>query len=157
MRTITTDAVARWIAVGGGSVWVTDESSRSVVRLDPKTNAVAETISVGNGPTGIAFGQRAAVGRELARRYGLPHRSGECGVTATLAVGGGPGAVAVGRGAVWVSAEFGQRLVQSIRMPADPKVVGDVAIRNRPKGVIASDDGVWVAVQEAGRGHREVR
>lgn len=154
VRTITTDAVGRGIAVGGGSVWITDESSRSVVRVDPKTNAVAETISVGNGPTGIAFGERAAwVANSLDGTVSRIDPE-SAAVTATLAVGGGPGAVAVGRGAVWVSAEFGQRLVQIDTDPADPKVVGDVAIGNRPKGVITSDDGVWVAVQEAGQGHR---
>ena len=154
VRTITTDAVGRGIAVGGGSVWITDESSRSVVRIDPKTNAVAETISVGNGPTGIAFGERAAwVANSLDGTVSRIDPE-SAAVTAILAVGGGPGAVAVGRGAVWVSAEFGQRLVQIDPDPADPKVVGDVAIGNRPKGVVASDDGVWVAVQEAGQGHR---
>ena len=34
-----TDALGRGIAVGGGSVWVTDESSRSVVRIDPRRGA----------------------------------------------------------------------------------------------------------------------
>ena len=154
VRTIKTDAVGRGIAVGGGSVWITDESSRSVVRLNPETNAVAETISVGNGPTGIAFGQRAVwVANSLDGTVSRIDPE-SVAVTATLAVGGGPGAVAVGRGAVWVSAEFGQRLVRIDPDAVDPKVVGDVAIRNRPKGVVASDDGVWVAVQESGRGHR---
>jgi YVTN family beta-propeller protein len=154
VRTIKTDAVGRGIAVGGGSVWITDESSRSVVRLNPETNAVAETISVGNGPTGIAFGQRAVwVANSLDSTVSRIDPE-SVAVTATLAVGGGPGAVAVGRGAVWVSVEFGQRLVQIDPNPADPKVAGDVAIGNRPKGVVASDDGVWVAVQEAGQGHR---
>ena len=35
---IPTGALGRGIAVGGGSVWVTDESSRSVVRIDARTN-----------------------------------------------------------------------------------------------------------------------
>ena len=154
VRTITTDAVGRGIAVGGGSVWVTDESSRRVVRVDPATNAVAETISVGNGPTGIAFGERTVwVTNSLDGTVSRIDPE-SASVTALLAVGGGPGAVAVGQGAVWVSAEFGQRLARIDPDAAEPKVVGVVAIGNRPKGVVASDDGVWVAVQEAGRGHR---
>jgi YVTN family beta-propeller protein len=154
VRTITTDAVGRGIAVGAGSVWVTDESSRRVVRVDPETNAVAETISVGNGPTGIAFGERALwVTNSLDGTVSRIDPE-SASVTALLTVGGGPGAVAVGRSAVWVSAEFGQRLARIDPDAADPKVVGDVAIGNRPKGLVASDDGVWVAVQESGRGHR---
>ena len=154
VRPIKTDAVGRGIAVGGGSVWVTDESSRSVIRVDPETNSVAETISVGNGPTGIAFGERAVwVANSLDGTVSRidPESSA---VTDILAVAGGPGAVAAGQGAVWVSVEFGQRLVRIDPDAVDPKIVGDVAIGNRPKGVVASDDGVWVAVQESGRGHR---
>jgi YVTN family beta-propeller protein len=153
-RPIKTDAVGRGIAVGAGSVWVTDESSRKVVRIDPEANAVAETIGVGNGPTGIAFGERAVwVANSLDGTVSRidPRRAV---VTDIVPVGGGPGAVAVGRGAVWVSAEFGQRLVRIDPDAADPRVVGDVAIGNRPKGVVASDDRVWVAVQESGQGHR---
>jgi YVTN family beta-propeller protein len=153
-RKIKTDAVGRGIAIGGGSVWVTDESSRSVVRIDPATNRVAEEVSVGNGPTGIAFGERAVwVANSLD---GTVSRidSESASVTALVPVPGGPGAVAVGRGAVWVSAEFGERLVRIDPDRSDPKVVGDVAIGNRPKGVIASEDGVWVAVQESGQGHK---
>jgi YVTN family beta-propeller protein len=151
---IKTDAVGRGIAVGAGSVWVTDESSRRVVRIDPETNKVAETVGVGNGPTGIAFGERAVwVANSLD---GTVSRidSQRAVVTDVVTVGGGPGAVAVGRGAVWVSAEFGQRLVRIDPDAADPKFVGDVAIGKRPKGVVVSDDRVWVAVQESGQGHR---
>ncbi len=154
VRAIETDAVGRGIAVGGGSVWVTDESTRRVVRIDPVTNRVAETVSVGNGPTGIAFGERAVwVANSLDGTVSRIDPQ-TAAVTALLAVPGGPGAVAVGQGAVWVSAEFGQRLVRIDPDAADPKVVGKVALGNAPKGLIASDDGVWVAVQESGQGHR---
>ena len=153
-QTIATDAVGRGVAVGGGSVWVTDESSRRVVRVDPQTNRVAETVPVGNGPTGIAFAEGAvwvanSVDGTVSRID--PERAA---VTATLTVAGGPGAVAAGAGAVWVSVEFGQRLARIEPDAAEPRVVGYVAIGNRPKGVVATDDGVWVAVQESGRGHR---
>ena len=154
VRTFKTDAVGRGIAVGGGSVWVTDESSRNVTRIDHETNRVAETISVGNGPTGIAFGEQAvwvtnSIDETLSRID--PETAA---VTATLPVAGGPAAVAAGGGAVWVSAEFGQRLVRIDPDPADPRVVGEVAIGNRPKGVVVAEEGVWVAVQASGSGHR---
>jgi YVTN family beta-propeller protein len=153
-RAIKTDAVGRGIAVGAGSVWVTDESSRRVVRIDPETNRVAETVSVGNGPTGIAFGERAVwVANSLDGTVSRIDPQ-SAAVTAIVIVGGGPGTVAVGNGAVWVSAEFGQRLVRIDPDAADPKVVGDVAIGNRPKGLVVSGERVWVAVQESGQGHR---
>ena len=153
-RAIKTDAVGRGIAVGAGSVWVTDESSRRVVRIDPETNRVAETISVGNGPTGIAFGERAVwVANSLDGTVSRIDPQ-SAAVTAIVTVSGGPGAVAVGNGAVWVGAEFGQRLVRIDPDAADPKVVDDIAIGNRPKGLVVSGERVWVAVQESGQGHR---
>ena len=151
---IKTGAVGRGLAVGGGSVWVTDESSRSIVRIDPATNRVAETVSVGNGPTGIAFGERAVwVANSLDGTVSRIDPE-TASVTAVLTVPDGPGAVTVGQGAVWVSAEFGQRLVRIDPDSVHPKVVGGVAIGNRPKGVAVADDGVWLAVQESGEGHQ---
>ncbi len=43
------------IAVGEGSVWIADPSTRSVVRVDPKQNGVVR-IKVGARPRGIAVG-----------------------------------------------------------------------------------------------------
>ncbi len=153
-KTFTTDAVGRGIAVGGGSVWVTDESSRSVMRVDPEANRIAETISVGNGPTGIAFGEKGVwVANSIDETVSRIDPETAV-VTATLPVAGGPAAIAARGGAVWVSAEFGQRLVRIDPDPADPRVVGEVAIGNRPKGVVVADEGLWVAVQASGSGHR---
>ena len=152
VRTIETDAVGRGIAVGAGSIWVTDESSRRVMRIDPETESV-ETIPVGNGPTGIAFGQRA-VWVANALDGTVSRIDPDTDAVATLTVAGGPGAVAVDRGAVWVGVEFGERLVRIDPDPRRPRVVGEVAIGNRPEGMVVSEGGVWVAVQASGRAHR---
>ena len=64
----------------------------------------------------------------------------------------GPSAVSFSRGAVWVSAEFGSRVVR-----IDPRrgvVVGSTPIGNRPEGLATGDGGVWVTVQASGEGHR---
>jgi peptide/nickel transport system substrate-binding protein len=154
VRTINIDAVGRGIAVGGGSVWVTDESSQRVVRFDPTTNSVAETVSVGNGPTGIAFGERAVwVANSLdgtVSRIDAARRT----VTGLVTVGAGPAGVTVDRGSVWVTAEFGQRVARIETREGEPRIVDTTAIGNRPKGVVATGDGVWVAVQASGEGHR---
>ena len=101
----------------------------------PETNAVAETVSVGNGPTGIAFGDGSVwVANSLDGTVSRidPRTSA---VTATIAVGERPDAIAVGPGAVWVSVEFSERSRGSIR--AKTEVVADVPIANRPKGARA--------------------
>ena len=71
---------------------------------------------------------------------------------ATIPVPGGPSAVSFTKGAVWVSAEFGSRVVR-----IDPRrgvVAGTTPIGNRPEGLAGDNGGVWVAVQASGRGHR---
>ena len=41
------------IAVGFGSVWVSNEAANAVVRIDPEADAVGPPIGVGNGRTAI--------------------------------------------------------------------------------------------------------
>jgi YVTN family beta-propeller protein len=55
MATIPIEGIVSDITVGAGAVWAADSSSGTVVRIDPKTNAVVETIRLGNRPDGIAF------------------------------------------------------------------------------------------------------
>ena len=45
------------VAAGEGAYWVTNADGHSVSRIDPGTTAV-QTIQVGNGPSGIAIGDR---------------------------------------------------------------------------------------------------
>ena len=47
------------VAAGEGAYWVTNADGHSVSQIDPGTNAVVETIQVGNGPSGIATGDGA--------------------------------------------------------------------------------------------------
>ena len=75
-------------------------------------------------------------------------------MTATIRVGNGPAAVAIGNGAVWVSVEFGDRVVKIDPAGAEPRIAATLPLGNRPKGIALGDDGVWVAVQASGQGHR---
>ena len=43
------------IAIGNGAVWVANSLDGTVSRIDPNTNAVVQTIPVGNGPSGIIY------------------------------------------------------------------------------------------------------
>ena len=149
---ISTDALGRGIAVGGGSVWVTDESSRSVVRIDARTNKWTETVSVGNGPTGIAFGHGSvwvtnSLDGTVAR---INPRTNK--MTAVIPVGEGPDAIAIERDAVWVSAEFSEEIARID--PTKDQVVERIPVANRPKGLALLENRVWFAVQASGSGHR---
>ena len=44
------------VAVGEGSVWVTNALDRSVSRIDPRTSGLVQRIDVGGDPSGIAVG-----------------------------------------------------------------------------------------------------
>jgi len=92
------------IAVGAGAVWVTNQLGDSVSRIDPATNRVVETITVGRGPVGIAVGLGAVwVANSLDGTVSrIDPRANE--VVDTTKIGGAPGYVTVGPGAVWVTA-----------------------------------------------------
>jgi len=69
-----------------------------------------------------------------------------------IPVAGGPSALAFGGGRLWVGLEFEQRVVRIDTRTGRQTAVFRVG--NRPKGLAAAQDGVWVAVQASGTGHR---
>jgi len=93
------------LAAGAGAVWVTDQASNRVWRIDPKLNAVGTTIPVGQQPSGIAVGAGSVW---VASGDGTVSRIDPATdrVTATIAVGGTPSGIAVdGTASVWVSVD----------------------------------------------------
>jgi YVTN family beta-propeller protein len=92
------------LAAGAGGVWVGDESSDRVWRIDPKLNAVGTTVRVGAGPSGIAVGLGSVW---IASADGTVSRidPSSSGVVATIKVGGTPSGIAVGAGQVWVAVD----------------------------------------------------
>ncbi len=91
------------VAAGEGAYWVTNADGHSVSRIDPGTNAVVETIPVGNGPSGIATGAGAVwVVNSLD---GTVSRidPGTNTVVQTIPVGGGPLGIVYAAGSVWVA------------------------------------------------------
>ena len=90
------------VAVGQGSVWVTNYNDGTVSRIDPVTHAVVP-IQVESTPTGIAVGADAVW---VTNSYsGTVSRidPADDSVVATIPVGNGPTGVAVGDGSVWVA------------------------------------------------------
>jgi YVTN family beta-propeller protein len=51
---ISTSTHAMGIAIGAGSVWVTNDRAGTVTRIDPKTNSIVATIKVGGSPGWVA-------------------------------------------------------------------------------------------------------
>ena len=110
VTTIRTPAVGddAHIAVGQGSVWVTSgRDGGPVYRIDPHTDRVTATVTVGGSAIGITVGRgwvwvtRVSAGSESGEVLRIdPHRNRVTGPSIT--VGPGPAQLSFGSGATWV-------------------------------------------------------
>jgi YVTN family beta-propeller protein len=124
-----------------------------VIRIDPTTGEqLFAPIHVGNGPTGIAFGDGSAwVANSLdGTVYRIDPDTNS--VTAAVTTGDGPDAVAVDARGVWVSNQYGGDVVRID--PGRNLVAQRVSVGSRALGLTTSGDAVLVAVSSSGAGHR---
>ena len=132
------------VAVGEGAVWVANRGENAVVRINPRTNSVVKTITVGRSPRGLAVGGGvvwvASEDDDVVTRIDAESYS-----TTTITVGDAPGAVAFGADAVWV-VNSGDATVSRID-PETNEVVETIALAHRPAGVAVSGGTVWVTIQ----------
>jgi branched-chain amino acid transport system substrate-binding protein len=123
------------LAVGGGSVWVTDVEEGLLWRIEPGPDPTTRTIDVGFGATAVTYGNGAVwvanfVRDEIAR---VDVRTNE--VTETIRLAGTPPSVAAGAGTAWVSiagAPSGESLPASVCGPV-------LAGGRKPDVLIVSD------------------
>jgi YVTN family beta-propeller protein len=136
----------RAVAFGEGSVWVANDLTGTVLRIDPQTLAMQNLIRLptGSAPRGIAVGGGSvwvtdAIGSRVFRvdpRTNRPVGSG------TSILSGDPEGVAFGRGYVWVTDETGDSVTRIDPATGQGAVVEHVG--NGPRGIAAGDEGVWV-------------
>src|SRR5581483_2897121 len=91
------------IAVGHGSIWVTNAGDGTITRLDSKDGSRNDTIDVHSPVHGIAYGANSLwvtdpVGNGVIR---VPVSSPSA--TIRIDVGSGPSAIAFGGGRAWVA------------------------------------------------------
>jgi DNA-binding SARP family transcriptional activator/ABC-type branched-subunit amino acid transport system substrate-binding protein/streptogramin lyase len=133
------------LAVGAGSVWVTDPYDGTLWRVTPGPNPLQRTIDVGTGADSVAFGDGAVWVANSLRGTLTRVDPASNRVTRTLALGSTPRAVAVGSGAVWVAmggggpvTAAGERVDGVRALP--PAICGRVvAGPDRPKLLLVSD------------------
>ena len=131
------------VAAGEGAIWVTSSSGGgSVVRLDPQSHDVTDTIEVGNGPVGIAVGAGAVwVANSLDGTVSrIDPATGR--VVDTIPVGNTPTAVAFGAGAVWVT-NVDDRSVSKID-PVAGAAPQTIDVDAAGRGIAVGDGAVWV-------------
>jgi peptide/nickel transport system substrate-binding protein len=140
-------AVPSDIAAGLGSEWVTSYDDGTLIRIDPATSAVVQTVSVGRGASGVAIAAGDAwvadtLEDRVARVSGATDE-----VVQRIPVGQGPGGVAAGEGAVWV-ADAGSGTVTRID-PLSGAVLGTTRVGAAPSAIAVGDGVVWVALRDA--------
>ena len=137
------------IASGFGAVWAS--TAMAVVRIDPLTNGVAETIPVaGIGDTGkLAVGEGAVwVTHGISEVSRIDPSTSE--VVATIDVGPGVRGIAVGGGRVWVTREPQPDEVEGYLVQIDPaanEIVGSpLRIGVGPGPVTFGAGAAWVTL-----------
>jgi YVTN family beta-propeller protein len=134
------------IAVGDGSVWVTNQGSNTVSRVNPSTRAVVDSIDVGKSPAGVATSSGSVWVADSAARSVSRINVATGRVVATIATGNSPTAIAVGSGGVWV-ANTGDGTITRIDL-ASGQASPAVSVGSLPDALAIDATGLWVASQD---------
>jgi len=145
VRSIPLPRAPAAIALGSGSVWVTDNEQNLVRRIDPDTGKTFRRIQVGNDPVGIAADHDAVwvANRGDGSLSRIDPRTNS--VTKAISAGETPVAVAAADGAVWV-ANGGDGTVARVD-PRTNQVVAKISLGHRPQGVVVAAGAVWVTLR----------
>lgn len=130
------------VAVGGGSVWVSDLACGVVVRIDPAARRVVGSLTVGGSASGVAFADDSVwVGnrseKQVVRIDPVANRT-----QASVEVDGYPLGLAAGEGSIWAVDES-EGSVHRID-PETNRVVATVKVGKNPHYVAVGPTGVWV-------------
>jgi YVTN family beta-propeller protein len=137
------------IALGAGSVWVSDRinpEGAAIRRIDPQTGKIVKTIAVEAGSEAIvfAYGPVWVVNASEDSLLRIDPRTSK--VVREIPVGQSPSGVAVGAGALWV-ANSDSGTVSRVD-PETRSVTDTIELGQRPLGVLFHDDLVWVTVRD---------
>ena len=132
------------IAYGAGSVWVTNSGDNTVMRINPKTHEVIQTVLVGSNPVDIAVSDtRAWVANagdgtvsEIDTNTSMP-------VGTPIPVGSLPGAIAADDNGAWV-ANSGDGTIQHIDARSG-RAGSAVTVGEDPQGIALDGTSLWVS------------
>jgi YVTN family beta-propeller protein len=139
--TIGVGASPAGVAVGEGSVWVTNAADGTVSRINVEINEVSQELPAGSVPSGISIGDGAlwiadSIGAQLLR---LDPTSGE---TEAVPLAGKPSGVVFSKDGVWVSvAPAGVARVD----PAELSVTLTQTVGSGPTAIVGAFGSIWVA------------
>jgi YVTN family beta-propeller protein len=121
------------VAVAGqGAIWVPNTGDGTVSRIDPSTNRVVATITIGNQ---LAFYQRECEAKGSVHSFmGTSFHVRDCDL---------PSALATGTGALWVLKNDDQTVLRID--PTSRRVLARIALGFVPFDIAATDKAVWIS------------
>src|SRR6187549_3042164 len=124
-----------------GAVWVANDRSGTLARIDPKTNRVTRRLRLRPGLFSVThgFGALWAVNYDRDTLSRVDPRTGR---VRSVRVGAVPFDVVAAFGRVWVTAWEAGRLVEVD--PRSLRIVRRIAIGPRPTGLHVAGGGLWV-------------
>ena len=144
----------RSVITGYGSVWVTTGPTRTVIRLDPRTNAVIARIPMPDPASVMAVGAGAIwvtsfPGNSLTRID--PWRNRVTGTISLAPGGAGPVGVTVFRGFIWVANHDGEPTTSVSKIdPATMRVVDVIPVGADdfagPQWIVSGAGSIWTNV-----------
>jgi virginiamycin B lyase len=137
-------------AAAAGALWVANDGSGTLARVDPRTNRVTARVRVGRGSCAVAAG---AGGVWVANyRTGLVLRvDPRTRKVRRVFVGGSPFDLVVAAGGVWVTGFENGTLVRV--EPRTLRVVRRIRLGGAPNGLVYAAGSLWVGL---GRGATQV-
>ena len=135
------------IAATDGAVWVTNNETTTVSRIDPATNEVVETIDIGGQPVGVDATDEAAWVADTSAGN-VVRIDAATGAQSPVDVEGEPRIVSLSDNAVWVTNLGSDSVSHIVR---DSNVVeANIQVADDPRGLYADGDDIWVASYAAG-------
>ena len=132
--------VAPRLTAGGGSLWVA-EGQTTVIRIDPRTNRIKQTITPRTGASGaIAYGAGAVwVGGANAVARISP-ASGV--VVSTIPLDATPAAMTVDHGSLWIALADTATVVRVDAYADTP--IANIAVGAQPTAIASAAGAIWV-------------
>jgi peptide/nickel transport system substrate-binding protein len=138
------------VAYGLGALWITNESTSSVTRLNPH-NGGLQTLPVGNGPEAVTVAHNSIwVANSLDGT--VSRINPENNVVATFPVGQGPSSVLLSDGGIWVADSYGGQVVRM--NPATGGIVRTISVGSGPQSLASIGGRIWLSARESATAHR---
>src|SRR3954451_13223985 len=148
LETLNAGGTIGGLAVGDGSVWVTDQDTGNVLRIDPAMSKVVDRIRTGNGATATLFAKGSLwVAHQTdgtVSRIDTPRDA----VTRTIPVGQAPRMLAFGAGSLWVA---DGRLGTITRVDVDTNLpLSSITVGTAPTAIAFGEGSLWVGNARGG-------